>query len=123
MVNSIQFPKMFTRTKTHLVQDYDATKQNLSMLLNSEQGELFGDPEFGTKLKCYLQDPNDNILADIIIDSIYTAIATFIPQVRIYRSDIEIVQSMGKLSVNIPCTNMETFQTDMYNIVLLQREV
>ena len=32
-MKSIQFPEMFTRTVTNTVSDYDATLQNLKMLL------------------------------------------------------------------------------------------
>ena len=55
-MRSISFPDMFSRTVTKTVQDYDATLQNLKMLLWSEKGELFGDPYFGTGLKKYLLD-------------------------------------------------------------------
>lgn len=70
MITSIAFPEMFNRTVTNLVDDYDATLQNLKMLLWSEKGELFGDPYYGTGLKKYLYEQNDLILRDILIDDI-----------------------------------------------------
>ena len=123
MVKSIQFPNMFTRTTTNTVSDYDASLQNLKMLLWSEKGELFGDPEFGTGLKKYLYDQNDYVLADLIIDNIYTAIATFMPQIYVTRNDIKLEADQAKIIVTIKALNRLDFQTNLYNIVLLDTTV
>ena len=123
MMKSIQFPDMFTRTVTNTVEDYDATLQNLKMLLWSEKGELFGDPEFGTGLKRYLYDQNDAILKDLLIDDIYTDIANFMPQIRIYRRNINIESDGTKVIVTIEAINRLDFQTNLYNIVLLDTNV
>lgn len=119
MIRSIQFPNMFTRTVTNTVDNYDATLQNLKMLLWSEKGELFGDPEFGTGLKRYLYDQNDYILADLIIDNVYTAIATFMPQIYVTRNDIKVEIERAKIIVTIRALNRLDFTTNLYNIVLL----
>lgn len=119
MIKSISFPNMFTRTVTNTVDNYDATLQNLKMLLWSEKGELFGDPEFGTGLKRYLYDQNDYILADLIIDNVYDAIATFMPQLYITRNDIRIEIELAKVIVTIRALNKLDFTTNLYNIVLL----
>lgn len=123
MIKSIQFPDMFTRTTTNLAENYDATLQNLKLLLWSEKGELFGDPEFGTGLKKYVYDQNDYILEDLIIDNVYTAIATFMPQVYITRKDIKINVDHAKVIVTIKATNRLDFQTNLYSIVLLDTNV
>lgn len=123
-MKSIQFPEMFTRTVTNTVSDYDATLQNLKMLLWSEKGELFGDPYYGTGLKKYLYDQNDVVLIDILIDDIYTAITLFMPQIKVERNDIQLYRSgKGKVSVEIKALNQADFSTDLYNIVLLEAEV
>lgn len=123
-MKSIQFPEMFTRTVTNTVSDYDATLQNLKMLLWSEKGELFGDPYYGTGLKKYLYDQNDVVLIDILIDDIYTAITLFMPQIKVERSDIQLKRSgKGSVSVEIKALNQADFSTDLYNIVLLEAEV
>lgn len=123
-MKSIQFPEMFTRTVTNTVSDYDATLQNLKMLLWSEKGELFGDPYYGTSLKRYLYDQNDVVLIDILIDDIYTAITLFMPQIKVERSDIQLKRSgKGSVSVEINALNQADFSTDLYNIVLLEAEV
>ena len=122
-MKSISFPHMFTRTTTNLVEDYDATLQNLKMLLWSEKGELFGDPYYGTGLKKYLYDQNDNILQDILLDDLYTAIKLFMPQLSLERKDVKLVRgAKGELSVTIRAINKADFTTNMYSIVLLQAE-
>ena len=120
-MRSIAFPKMFNRTVTNLVIDYDATLQNLKMLLWSAKGELFGDPYYGTSLRKYLYDQNDTVLQDILIDDIYTAIKVFMPQIIIERKDVKIFRSdKGEVSCTIKAINRADFTTDLYTIVLLQ---
>jgi len=123
-MRSIQFPEMFTRTVTNTVSDYDATLQNLKMLLWSEKGELFGDPYYGTGIKRYLYDQNDAVLVDILIDDIYTAITLFMPQIKVNRNDIQLFRSnKGEVTAKIKALNRADYSTDMYDIVLLQAEV
>ena len=125
-MRSIKFPEMFTRTVTNTVSDYDATLQNLKLLLWSEKGELFGDPYYGAGFKKYIYDQNDFTLYDLIIDDIYTAIALFMPQIRVDRRDIKVNREdkdgIGKLTATIKCTNMVDFTTDLYTIVLEENE-
>ena len=122
-MRSIQFPNMFTRTTTNVTEDYFATLQNLKMLLYSNKGELFGDPYFGSNLKRYLYDQNDVILRDILIDDIYTAIITFMPQLRLERSNITINSEGNKIIVTISAINRVNYQTDLYNLVLMDTVV
>lgn len=121
-MNSIAFPNMFSRTVTNTVSNYDATLQNLKMLLWSEKGELFGDPYFGTGIKRYMSDQNDYILKDILIDDIYTAIITFMPQIYLTRKDITLVSDLAKVSVTIKAMNRADYITNLYNIILLEAE-
>lgn len=123
-MKSISYPKMFvTKTKTGTVSDYDATLQNLKLLIFSEKGELFGDPYFGTGLKRFLYDQNDTVLQDILIDELYVAIATFMPQIKISRKDIKITADGTRVLCEIKAINMVNFQTNLYTIVLLDTEV
>ena len=61
-MRSIRFPNMFNTNNTNTISDFDATKQNLILLLHCEKGELFGDPYYGIRLKRYLFDQNNYIL-------------------------------------------------------------
>lgn len=117
-MDSISFPKMFNKTSTNLKKDLDATKQNTLLLLKTEEGEFFGDPYFGIKLKRYLFNQNNVILRDILIDEIYIKIATFMPQVKINRKDIKLIFDMGRLYCNITVRNLTDFQLNTYNLIL-----
>ena len=122
-MKSIAFPKIFNRTTVNLTRDYDATLQNIKLLLWSEKGGLFGDPYFGTGVKRYLFDQNDVVLQDILLDDIYTALVLFIPQLKIDRKDIKLIKGhKGELSLRIEALNRADFQTNLYEIVLLQAE-
>lgn len=124
MPESIRFPDMFNSNSTKIVKDLDATKQNALLLLYSEAGELFGDPYFGVRIKNYIYDQNNYILRDIIIDELYTKLAIFLPQVKVERKDIKIVQDQqkAKLYCNFKATNMIDFTTNMYSLVLFDQE-
>ncbi len=125
-MNSIAFPNIFNSSSTNVVEGYEATKQNLMLLLSCEKGELFGDPYYGIRLKRYLYDQNDTVLRDILIDEIYTQISLFMPQLIITRDDIQVVedesQPKGTLVLNVKAVNKLDYTTDMYNIVLFQEE-
>lgn len=121
-MKSIKFPNMFSRSSINLVEDKEATKQNLKYLLLSSKGELFGDPYFGTNIVKFYHDPNDLVLQDLLLDDIYTAIAMFMPQISITRNDIKLERSFSKLTVSIKCINQLDFTTNLYNIVLYETQ-
>ena len=124
MIKSIAFPNMFTRTSTNFVTDKEATYQNLKYLILSEKGELFGDPFYGVGLKKFLFDQNDTIIKDLVLDDMYTAIATFMPQLRINRNDLKLrTGDKGEIFVDIRAINQLDFTTDLYSIVLLETDV
>lgn len=89
-------------------------------MLHSNRGELFGDPYFGLMLKNYLFDQNSYALRDAIIDMIYTQLAIFIPQVKVRREDIDIIQDRekGKLYCNFSGINQIDYQPNTFNLVL-----
>lgn len=122
-MNSLSFPNIFNNTITKVVSDHAATAQNLKLLLLSDRGAFFGDPYYGTIIKKLIFEPNNFILRDIVIDAIYTAILQFMPQILVNRKDISIVQKGVDIYVTIKATNMLDYQTDMYNLNLLNYEV
>ena len=122
-MRSIKFPKMFNPNSTRVWRSdehVDATKQNTILLLHTARGELFGDPYFGLMLKKYLFDQNNYVLRDAIIDMIYTQLAIFIPQIRVNRNDIEIVQDRrkGTLECNFSGVSQIDYTYNTYNLVL-----
>lgn len=126
-MRSIVFPKMFNTNSTNVTKSTEylkATKQNAILTLHCEKGELFGDPYFGLQLKHYLFDQNNYVLRDAIIDQIYVQLALFIPQVRVERQNIDIVQDKekGKLYCTFTGINQIDYQTNTYNLVLFDEQ-
>lgn len=121
-MKSIAFPKMFNNTSTNIVEDQKATQSNLNTLLLSEKDEMLGDPYFGVGLRRYMFDQNNSIMDDMLVDDIYTAIAWFIPQLVVKRTDIKLVHNREKLYCTILGVNQLNFKTDMYDVVLLRDE-
>lgn len=122
-MRTIKFPKMFNTNNTRVwksSEHLDATKQSTTLLLHSARGELFGDPYFGLMLKRYLFDQNNYILRDAIIDMIYTQLAIFIPQLKVKREDISIVQdkAKGRLECTFSGVNQIDYTHNTYNLVL-----
>lgn len=124
-MRSIKFPDMFNSNSTNVwksTEHLEATKQNTILLLQCERGELFGDPYFGLMLKHYLFNQNDYVLKDALIDIIYNQLALFIPQVKIERKDIEIVQGRerGKLYCNFRGINQIDYQVNTFSLLLFE---
>ena len=117
-MNSISFPTMFTTTKTLLHNEHDATATNLLLLLCSNKEELFGDPYFGTKIRKYIYEQNNYILRDILIDDIYMAIYTFMPQIEVSRNDIKIISDKMDIWAEIKCKNLVNSEWNIYSIKL-----
>lgn len=125
-MNCIGFPRIFNGNSTVVKEDTmtssDATLQCLRLLLGSEEQTLFGDPEFGIKLRRYLYEQNNYILRDILIDEIYTKMTDFFPQIYVDRRDIKIQSVKNKLYVTIACKNKHTFENNVYNLKLFEGE-
>lgn len=121
-MDSINFPDMFSTTSTKIVSGHDATLNNLKLILLSSRKTLFGDPYFGTNLKWLLFEQGNEVLQDIVIDDIYTAILTFMPQLTLSRKDIEIIFNREEVFIKIKATNLLDFKTDLYTINLMELE-
>ena len=124
-MRSLQFPKMFNINNTNVLKSasYDeSTRQNLLLLLESCRGSLLGDPYFGNALNQYLFEQNNYVLKDIIIDLLYNQIVNFIPQIKVDRRDIDIIQdaARGKLIAKITGVSMIDFKVYTYSLNLLQ---
>ena len=117
-MHSIAFPNMVNNTNTNVYSDYDASASNLRLLLLSDKLSLFGDPYYGTNLKRLIFEQNNQVLRDLVIDEIYTAILTFMPQILVERKNITITSSKYTVYINIKATNLLDYTTDMYNISL-----
>lgn len=119
---SIAWPDMVSNMNTSLVQDREATISNLKLILLSDKYSLFGDPYYGTNLKKLTYDQNNQVIRDLVVDDIYTAILTFMPQLIVNRRDIKVTSDKQNVFVEIKALNMLDFNTDLYNINLTGSE-
>lgn len=119
---SISWPDMVSNVNTNLFQDRDATISNLKLVLLSDKYSLFGDPYFGTNLKKLTYDQNNQVIRDLVVDDIYSAILTFMPQLIVNRRDIKVTSDKQNVYVEIKVLNMLDFNTDLYNINLTGSE-
>jgi hypothetical protein len=122
-MRSYKFPKMFDSNSSRIwrADEYSkATKQNVLLLLHSERGEFECDPYFGILLKHYMFNQNSYILKDMLIDTIYTQIAIFLPQVKISRNSIDIVsdRQRGRLYCSFSGTSLIDYTHNTFNLLL-----
>lgn len=122
-MNCISFPKIFkTNVVTDIKKGYDATLECLKLLLSTERGSLFGDPEYGIRLRRYWYNQNNYVLKDILIDEIFDQIQIFIPQITIQRKDIKIEQEHNKCIIHIRAIDKADFQPSTYDVQLIREE-
>lgn len=122
-MRSFKFPKMFKSNSSRIWREDEynkATRQNVLILLQSERGELECDPYFGILLKHYMFNQNSYILKDMLIDTIYTQIAIFLPQVKVSRNSIDIIAGplKGRLHCSFSGTNQIDYTHNTFNLLL-----
>ena len=122
MISSIAFPDMLSSSRMNTVQDTSATKSNLRLLLLSNKNSLCGDPYFCTESKNVIYSQNGAIIKDLIVDEIYTAIAVFMPQLRVKRDDISVESDGIDIYASFTALNLLNYTTDLYNIKLTNNE-
>jgi len=122
-MRSYKFPKMFNSNSSQVWREDEygkATRQNAVLLLQSERGEFECDPYFGILLKHYMFNQNSYILKDMLIDTIYTQIAIFLPQIKISRNSIDIISDIqrGKLYCRFSGINQIDYTHNTFNLLL-----
>ena len=122
-MRSYKFPNMFKTNSSRIWRSDEygkATRQNALLLFQSERGELVCDPYFGILLKHYMFNQNSYILKDMLIDTIYTQIAIFLPQIKISRNDINLVPDRlkGRVYCSFSGINQIDYTHNTFNLVL-----
>ena len=122
-MRSYKFPNMF-KTNSSQIRKADeygkATRQNALLLIQSERGELECDPYFGILLKHYMFNQNSYILKDMLIDTLYTQIAIFLPQVKVTRNSINLVSDTlkGRMYCSFSGINQIDYTHNTFNLLL-----
>ena len=119
-MHSLSWPNIFSSNgkDTLLLEDKEAIKTDLLLILNSERLTLFGDPYFGTALQQVIYQPNNNVLADLIIDELYETIRMYVPQVTVPRNAISIYSNGVDIGATLQVTYNKDNTSDLYNINL-----
>ena len=122
-MRSYKFPNMFRPNSSRIWQETEynnATKQNVLLLLQSERGDLECDPYFGILLKHYMFNQNSYILKDMLIDTLYTQIAIFLPQVKVTRNSIELISDRlkGRIYCKFSGINQIDYTHNTFNLLL-----
>ena len=115
---SFAFPRMFNHTSSNLVQDKEAIRSNMLLLMSSERETLFGDPYYGSQLKKQIFEQSSAIVADLLIDELYTVIVTFMPQVIVSRKDISLFVNKTSLYAEIKYYYVIDNTSDLFTIRL-----
>jgi hypothetical protein len=97
-----------------------ATKQNVLVLLQSERGELECDPYFGILLKHYMFNQNSYVLKDVLLDTLYTQIAIFLPQIKVSRNSIDLItdEKKGRIYCSFSGVNQIDYTHNTFNLLL-----
>lgn len=61
----------------------DKYYSDLLLLLLTEKGSRYYNPEYGTNLYKYIFEPNDNITENIIVDDIKNTVSSYMPEISI----------------------------------------
>lgn len=115
---SFNFPSMLSSVSSNLVEDKEAIKLNIRLVLSVVRRTLFGDPYFGNNLVKVLFEQQGATIVDLVIDEIYTTLVTFIPQVIVNRKDIVLTSNGTDLFVTLKLVYRLDNTPDMYTIRL-----
>jgi phage baseplate assembly protein W len=111
---------MLNSNNANLLKDKDAIRSNMILLLSSERDTLFGDPFYGSQTRKYIFQQVGSIVPDLLIDELYTTIATFMPQVNISRKDISVYIVDKTLYADIKYYYVIDNTSDLFTIKLTQ---
>lgn len=122
---SFSFPDMINENSGSFkeIEDKEAVKQNIKLVLSSVKTELLGDPYYGTNLQRLIFDANDVTLKDQILDEIYVAIRLFVNEVVVTRKDIDITQDKkGNVKVIMKVTYNKDNTNELLDIQLISNK-
>ena len=119
---SFNFPSMLNTVTSKLIQDKEAIRSNVLLLLQSERKTLFGDPYFGSQLKRMLFEQSTNVIVDLVVDELYTTLTTFIPQIFLTRKDITLTCDGTDMYATVKYVFVLDNTIDLYTINLTESE-
>jgi len=100
-VNGFHFPFRIDSETGSVSQAAGITKirQNIRVLLGTRVGERPMDREYGTRLYSLVQDPNDDVLAELLVSKTQEAIIRYEPRVFVAGATVE--QDEGEVRMRL----------------------
>lgn len=100
-MKSLSFPEMFYKNSTKVIEDSEAIKNNLALMLQCEKNEQLGDPDFGVNLYKAKFSKNVSLAKELATDGILDS-QKFCNNVLFSRDDVTVKKSeAGKIDVSI----------------------
>jgi phage baseplate assembly protein W len=85
----------------------DAFSSNLLLLLLTERGERFYQPDYGTNLLKYIFEPNDDLTSQDVEEEIKNTVSQYLPNLIINRVTFNKSEGETQLNVHIEFTYRE----------------
>lgn len=101
---SLDFPNIFYKNSTRVLEGAEGIKNDLALALQCEKREQLGDPDFGTDLHKARFKTNTSLAAELAIDGVIEA-QKFVGNVLFYREDVVIKKTgPGVVDITIDAT-------------------
>ncbi len=90
MESSSETGLQFREGRLALVEDYEAVRQSIQLLLSTRPGERVMRPEYGCHLYRLIFSPNDETTAGLAIHYVRQAVGRWEPRAEIERLDADV---------------------------------
>ena len=97
-------------------EDNALLKENITRILLTQPGERVNNPQFGSRLKSFIFEP-DNVLQNDVVRDLEKAIGRWEPRVDIGYINAEVVGN-GRVNIYIELTNKLTLQEFTYETII-----
>lgn len=100
----------------------DAYASDLLLLLLTEKGQRYYEPDYGTNLLKFVFEPNDKITQDDIVEDIKKTVNKYIPNLSVdnvkfnWNEDSDTLTDNGQLNILINFTYAEEFFSEQGQI-------
>lgn len=124
---SVKHPQMFglISGKTDLDDNIISINRCLGLLLTSAKGELFGQPDFGSRLYEMLFDQYSQTYEEMVKQEIVDTITKYETRISIDTNDITIKQNTDGLrnsySITIHYVVSNSLQENEFNVIVEER--
>lgn len=122
--SSIKHPKEFSIVtgNTELAKEVESINQSIKLLLLTSKGELFGSPDFGSRLREYLFDYSGDTLYDILKTEIVETLMTQDSRIVVNEDDISFEEEDLTLKIVIKYSVKYTNYSAEANIAIKKEE-